>query len=328
MIEFAPGDAIAVSDRVNTDPYSGAWNLSLRVAGAGNGGPAAEAQQTTATDSVTPGVSYDLEARIKAVGTFGAGVVAQIALQWVDTDNSHGGGVKGATGFVNIQNGLTNEYSLQGFTDLVAPAGSDAAIVMFRMAGGAFAGSDGEIAVDSVILSSDGAYNAEFAVDGHADTSWASLPGDPQWLEISLGDVYEINQVAIDWADAYAQQYDIETSNDGSDWTTVYSTTTGAGGTETIDLFSVGRYIRLYANAGGTANGCSLHEFKVYGQLQPGDIDGDEDVNMDDFDLLADCLTGPAAEILPGCHAADLDKNARVDLRDFAKLQAAFAGSN
>ena len=47
-------------------------------------------------------------------------------------------------------------------------------------------------------------------------------------------------------------------------------------------------------------------------------------VDLDDYDLFADCLTGPAVEVMSGCHNADLDWNTRVDLRDFAKLQAAF----
>ena len=77
---------------------------------------------------------------------------------------------------------------------------------------------------------------------------------------------------------------------------------------------------------GNTANGCSLKEFEVYGVLQPGDIDNDGDVDLDDLDILVGCLTGPAVEVMPGCHAADLDLSATVDLHDFAKFQAAFTG--
>jgi hypothetical protein len=48
-------------------------------------------------------------------------------------------------------------------------------------------------------------------------------------------------------------------------WTTIYSTTTGAGGTETLNVTGAGRYIRMYGTARSTAYGYSLYEFQVFG---------------------------------------------------------------
>lgn len=325
LVETAPGSSVALADRSSALPYGGDWHLSLGVIGAANGGPAAVAEQLTPTGSVIPGNAYDLQFHARRVGSFGPGVVAQHVVQWLDSDGSHGGGVKGTTGFVSIEGALTESYAPFGFTNQVAPAGADAALVMLRLAGGAIAGSSGTMACDDVsLLSSGGAQTPDLAVDGNDATWWASESGDPQWLEVALGARYVINQVVLNWADESAQEYDIDVSDDGATWTTVHSTTTGAGGVETINVDAIGRFIRLYAHVGNTPDGCSLYEFEAYGFLQPGDIDGDGDADFDDYEWLADCLTGPSAAILSGCHAADLDRNARVDMADVALFQQAF----
>ncbi len=323
LLELPMGSSTASAIRDSAVPYGGSWHLSLSVAGAADGGPAAEAQHLSPTDSVIPGSEYDLQVMIRRVGDFGPGVVAQIAVQWLDSDGSHGGGVKGSTGFTNIQDGITEDYSAFGFDDLVAPTGSDAALVLLRLAGGAMSGSDGQIACDDVSLVS-GTNITDYAVDGDIETRWDSADGDPQWIEVALSDRYEISQVVLEWADEYAQEYDIDVSDNGTDWVNVYVTTNGLGGTETVNLVAVGRYIRLYSHIGNTVNGCSLYEFEVYGRLQPGDINGDSNVDLEDLALLVDCLTGPAVEVAPSCIIADLTRDAKVDLHDYAKLQAAF----
>jgi beta-glucanase (GH16 family) len=324
LAAYPAGSSSAVAARDATLPRSGAWRLALTVAGAPNGGPAAEARQLTPVGSVVPGVAYDLVVPARRVGAFGPGVIAQLAIQWLDSDGSHGGGVKGGTGFMSIEGGLTETYASFGFTNVVAPPGCDSALLMVRMAGGALSGSNGAIACDDITLTSlGGAQGPERAVDGNATTHWASAAGMPQWIDIALGAHYQISQVVLDWAQAPAQAYDLDVSDDGTGWTTVYSTASGAGGKETIDLSAAGRFIRLYAHAGSTPNGCSLDEFEVYGALRPGDIDGDGHVDFTDFVWLAGCLTGPQVAITPECQAADLDLNAAVDLRDLAILQVA-----
>lgn len=327
LLEFAAGSSSALADRVNTVPNSGSWRLSLSVVGAANGGPAAEAQQLTPTGSVIPGNAYDLEAQIRRVGAFGPGVVSQIAIQWLDSDASHGGGVKGSTGFVSNEGALTEDYAPFGFNNVVAPAGADSALIQIRLAGGAIAGSSGEIACDDVTLvSAGGAQGPDLAVDGNPTTRWVSEAGDPQWIEIDLGATYEMDQVILNWAAASALDYDIDVSDDGVNWTTVFTNSNGAGGIESFGVSAIGDYIRLHAFAGNTPNGIALNEFEVYGVLQPGDIDDDGDVDFADLTLLVGCMTGPAVEVGPGCFASDLDLNAIVDLRDYAKFQAAFTG--
>jgi len=64
---------------------------------------------------------------------------------------------------------------------------------------------------------------------------------------------------------AYAKAYQIQVSDDGLTWNTIYSTTTGAGGTETLNFTGTGRYIRLYGTQRATQYGYSLWEFQVFG---------------------------------------------------------------
>ena len=47
-------------------------------------------------------------------------------------------------------------------------------------------------------------------------------------------------------------------------WTTIYSTTTVAGGTETLSVTGSGRYIRMYGTARASGYGYSLYEFQVF----------------------------------------------------------------
>ncbi len=104
------------------------------------------------------------------------------------------------------------------------------------------------------------------AVDGNTTTRWASAFSDPQWLQVDLGATMSINRVVLNWEAAYATTYQIQTSNDGATWTTIYSRTSGAGGINDLTgLSSSGRYVRMYGTARATVYGYSLYEFEIYG---------------------------------------------------------------
>ena len=108
-------------------------------------------------------------------------------------------------------------------------------------------------------------YPPSNATDGKLTTRWASDWSDPQWIEVDLGQTYSVSGVQLAWESAYGQAYLIQVSNDNANWTTVYSTTTGIGGVDSINLSGVsGRYVRVYGTARGTTYGYSLYEFGVY----------------------------------------------------------------
>ena len=103
------------------------------------------------------------------------------------------------------------------------------------------------------------------ATDGNTGTRWSSAFSDPQWLQVDLGATHTICQVALNWEAAYATAFQIQTSNDAANWTSIYSTTAGAGGNQTLNVSGSGRYIRLYGTARATQYGYSLWELSVYG---------------------------------------------------------------
>jgi hypothetical protein len=109
------------------------------------------------------------------------------------------------------------------------------------------------------------AYPAADATDGSTATRWSSAFSDPQWLQVDLGSQATISQVTLDWEAAYATAFQLQTSTNGSTWTTIYSTTTGTGGTQNLTVTGTGRYVRMYGTARATAYGYSLWEFQVYG---------------------------------------------------------------
>jgi len=107
-------------------------------------------------------------------------------------------------------------------------------------------------------------FPAQNAVDGNTGTRWSSAFSDPQSLEVDLGSTQSICGVSLNWETAYATAFQIQTSNDNSTWTTIYSTTTGTGGTQSLTVSGSGRYIRMYGTARATQWGYSLWEFQVF----------------------------------------------------------------
>ena len=118
------------------------------------------------------------------------------------------------------------------------------------------------------------------AVDGNTGTRWSSAFSDPQWLQVDLGANASITQVVLQWEAAYATAFQIQTSTDGTNWTTIYSTTTGTGGTQTLNVTGTGRYVRMYGTARATQYGYSLWEFQVYGSLGSGSTCGTTDAAL------------------------------------------------
>lgn len=109
-------------------------------------------------------------------------------------------------------------------------------------------------------------YPASAAFDENNSTRWASQWNPSEWIYVDLGSTRTVNSVQLVWEGAYATKYQIQTSNDGSVWTTVFTDTAGAGGTKDIGLGTVNaRYVKMYAWERATAYGYSLYEFKVFG---------------------------------------------------------------
>jgi hypothetical protein len=126
--------------------------------------------------------------------------------------------------------------------------------------------SQGKTATASSTESS--SYPAGAAFDGNlTSTRWASEEGSAaEWLRVDLGVAKPISHVKLSWEAAYGKAYSIQTSADGTNWTTIYSTTTSNGGADDLTgLAGTGRYLRMNGVTRGTSYGYSLYELQVYG---------------------------------------------------------------
>ena len=104
------------------------------------------------------------------------------------------------------------------------------------------------------------------AVDGNRDTRWSSAFSDPQWLQVDLGRLVDVEQVGLHWQRAYAAAFEIQLSTDAVNWSSAYRTTAGTGCHQRLDLSGQGRYVRMSGLRRATSYGYSLWEFQVFGQ--------------------------------------------------------------
>ena len=110
---------------------------------------------------------------------------------------------------------------------------------------------------------------AGYAFDKSMYTRWGSEYSDPQWIMIDLGEIQKVGGVILKWEAAYAKSYEIRTSQDSVNWTTVFSTTTGNGATDEIIFDQVdARYVMMYGTERATLYGYSLWEFEIYEEIE------------------------------------------------------------
>ncbi len=111
---------------------------------------------------------------------------------------------------------------------------------------------------------------ASAANDGSLSTRWSSAFSDPQWIRIDLQSVFNLTGARIFWEAAAAKNFEIQVSLNGTTWTSVYSTTTGDGGTDSFEFSAAARYVRMNSTARTSQYGNSIFEFEVFGTLQTG----------------------------------------------------------
>jgi fibronectin type 3 domain-containing protein len=174
-------------------------------------------------------------------------------------------GTSTSTSFTNtgLTNGTAYYYKVTASNSAGASPSSNEATATPTSGSGALLLSQGQPATASSLENA--GYSASNAVDGSLSTRWSSAFTDPQWLEVDLGATHTISKVVLSWEAAYATAFQIQTSTDGTNWTTIYSTTTATGGTQTLTVTGSGRYVRMYGTQRATGYGYSLWEFQVFG---------------------------------------------------------------
>jgi hypothetical protein len=102
------------------------------------------------------------------------------------------------------------------------------------------------------------------AVDGDAKTRWSSAFRDPQWLTVDLGVAAPLSRIRLNWEVAYAKDYELQVSSDGTNWTTARRVTDGKGGIDEQEVDATARYVRVMGTRRGTPYGYSLWEVQVF----------------------------------------------------------------
>ncbi len=106
---------------------------------------------------------------------------------------------------------------------------------------------------------------ASAAFDGNTSTRWASAFSDAQSIQVDLGSTQTVCNVGLQWEAAYGKSFQIQVSDNATGpWTTLYSTSTGTGGTQNLVVSGNGRYVRMNGIQRGTTYGYSLYEFVVH----------------------------------------------------------------
>ena len=133
----------------------------------------------------------------------------------------------------------------------------------------------------SVSSFQDSSSNGSKAVDGNYGTFWktarASGKNKPptEWITVDLGTSTAIEQVVLDWDAYYATNYSIQVSANNTTWNTVYNTSAGNGGNDTLIFTQISaRYVKLLTT--GWSSGSQrnwLQEIEIYaggsGQAEP-----------------------------------------------------------
>lgn len=121
-------------------------------------------------------------------------------------------------------------------------------------------------------VTASGAENAVFGAacltDGDPGTRWSSDFADNAWFIIDLERVCNISQVILNWETAFGRKYELYASQDGTNYTKIFTQNNGQGGKETIDLTPVdARYIKFQGVERALPYGFSLWEAEVYGTV-------------------------------------------------------------
>jgi lysophospholipase L1-like esterase len=112
----------------------------------------------------------------------------------------------------------------------------------------------------SSVSNGNGATNA---VDNDWTTYWSSASTDNEWIYVDLGSTRNVTGVYLNWGANYGKSYKIQISNDPTNWTDVYTTSTGTGGINRISISANARYVRMLGLLSGTGNGYDLLDFTI-----------------------------------------------------------------
>lgn len=109
--------------------------------------------------------------------------------------------------------------------------------------------------------------------DGDSSTRWSSKYVDASWLQLALAAPSPIHSVEIDWPNACARAFSLQTSTDGENWTTVAERTgqTTCPRTDEIvvDVDEPVSFVRMLGAQRWSSWGYSISEMRVWNAPKP-----------------------------------------------------------
>jgi hypothetical protein len=129
----------------------------------------------------------------------------------------------------------------------------------------------------AVSSSQDADHTGAKAVDGDLTTYWQTARATgrnrplSEWAFVDLGDLHQLTSIELEWDSQYAISYSLELSVDGNAWVSVFSTTSGDGGLDHVDLATTSaRYVRFESTDWVSSTWrVWLREFRVLGPNEP-----------------------------------------------------------
>jgi hyaluronoglucosaminidase len=105
-----------------------------------------------------------------------------------------------------------------------------------------------------------------FVNDGDSSTRWASGYSDTEWVQVELAEPTVVRAVTLSWESACANAYELQTSTDGTTWTTIE---TVDDSTCSLDVFTFDagdpvKFVRMQGVDRKTTWGYSIYELGVY----------------------------------------------------------------
>ncbi|MCX6154232.1 MAG: family 20 glycosylhydrolase [Candidatus Kapabacteria bacterium] len=119
--------------------------------------------------------------------------------------------------------------------------------------------------VFSSVYTSNPEFLPENSIDGDLSTYCSTQYLDSQWVYIDFGKTESFTRVRLKWHWSYSTDYLIQTSDDTTNWKTIYTVNNGNGEFDDFDtLNGKGRYLRFYFIKKTLWFGCALYEIEVY----------------------------------------------------------------